>query len=116
MGAASRIEAHLDVLLACASALLLVLIVITGACLGIALFRERFPRPQDEPSESFNDFQRALTTMFVYISLHNNFPDLVFATLPVSPAYMVFLATYMVFGSFFIIALIIGWFQASFVM
>ena len=92
--------------------ILYVSIVLTAAAMGTILFRSALNTTG--PQSSFNNFVRAITTSFVYISTGENYTDLVYPTYEESEWYILYFIVFTVVGLFFVLAMVIGMFQDGF--
>lgn len=93
------------------------LVIIIAAALGVVMFRKTLTNitSSDGLEASYTNYVRAITTTFVYVSTGDNYTDLVYDAYEVSPFFMIYFLTCTVFGMFFILAMVIGWFQVAFV-
>jgi Ion transport protein/Methyl-accepting chemotaxis protein-like, first PDC sensor domain len=90
--------------------------IVVAAAFGTILFRNTLTSLiASGPQSSYANFVRSVITTFVYISTGDNYPDLVYPAFDISPLFMVYFLVFLVFGMFFILAMVIGRFQIGFV-
>jgi hypothetical protein len=95
--------------------LMYALVNIIGAVLGVVLFRNTLPLIDDAGVEaSYTSFVQALTSTFVFISTGDNYSSLVYPAYRVHPLFMLYFLIFIVFGMFFVLAMVIGFFQVGF--
>lgn len=87
--------------------------ICVAAAAALVMFRNSITATG--PEANYSDYIRALTTTFVFISNADNYKDVVYPAYNVSPFFMLYFMVFLIFGLWFILAMVIATFQMGFV-